>query len=277
MGSSSVRDEWLLGDGEWLIGAARRWRSGGRRVDLKNFAKERPPPPKIHSAGAAQIYTLHPSGCWRPPPIGAELERHQFEHVLASRAERIEKLQATNRRLTSSRKAIAAGEAAGSAIGTLVAIMSDAAIPIRGRLQAAENLLAYKTPPDIAEAAKLFLASVFTDPEQNIDHRLAATTALRRSEDVRIMPPIERPPPRTDVDSAEPVESLQDVIARRGAHADRMQREAIESGRFDPKTGRWSDSGNFSNSGNGSQRLGINASTSSAESLRTILIKHTAG
>ena len=167
-----------------------------------------------------KTYTLNPDGCWRPPPIGEELERHQFEHVLTLRAERIEKLEAANRRLTNSRKAIAAGEAAGTAIGTLVAIMSDPTIPIRGRLQAAENLLAYKTPQDVAESAKLFLASVFTDLEQKIDDRLAATTALRRSEDVRIMPPIERPPARTE--PAEPVEPLSVVLARRKAHCDAL-------------------------------------------------------
>ena len=170
------------------------------------------------------IYTLNPDGCWRPPPIGEGLERHQFEHVLTLRTERIEKLEAANRRLTNSRKAIAAGEAAGTAIGTLVAIMSDPTVPIRGRLQAAENLLAYKTPQDVAESAKLFLASIFTDPEQNIDHRLAATTALRRSEDVRIMPPIERPPARTDnVDSAEPEETLQDLYVRRLARQNALE------------------------------------------------------
>ena len=136
------------------------------------------------------------------------------------RAERIEKLEAAQRRMIDSRKAIAAGEAAGAVIGTLVAIMSDPAVPIRGRLQAAENLLAYKTPQDVAESAKLFLASIFTDPEQNIDHRLAATTALRRSEDVRIMPPIERPPARTE--PAEPVEPLSVVLARRKAHCDAL-------------------------------------------------------
>jgi hypothetical protein len=68
-------------------------------------------------------------------------------------------------------------------------------------LQAAENLLAYKTPQDVAESAKLFVASIFTDPEQNIDHRLAATTALRQSEDVWIMPAIERPSPPVHVDA----------------------------------------------------------------------------
>jgi len=132
-----------------------------------------------------KTYTLNPDGCWRLPPIGAEIERHQFEHVLATRAERIEKLEARNRRLTDWRKAIAAGEAAGPAIGALVGIMSDSAVSTPKRIQAAEGLLAYKTPQDVAESAKLFLASVFTDPDQNIDHRLAATTALRKSEDTR--------------------------------------------------------------------------------------------
>ena len=176
------------------------------------------------------IYTLNPDGCWRPPPIGEGLERHQFEHVLTLRTERIEKLEAANRRLTNSRKAIAAGEAAGTAIGTLVAIMSDPTVPIRGRLQAAENLLAYKTPQDVAESAKLFLASIFTDPEQNIDHRLAATTALRRSEDVRIVPAIERPPTRTDdtAEAEEPPVPLSELVRARRARQDLLCPESID-------------------------------------------------
>src|SRR5262249_420372 len=159
-----------------------------------------------------KTYTLNPDGCWRTPPIregsGASRvwEPDQFEHVLEMRAERIDKLERATKRLKGSRRAIAAGEAAGPAIGVLLAIMSDPTVSIPKRLQAAEGLLAYKTPEDVAESAKLFLASIFTDPEQNIDHRLAATTALRRSEDVRIMPAIERPPARTD--SAEPVGRL---------------------------------------------------------------------
>src|SRR5262249_51743957 len=158
------------------------------------------------------------------------IERHhQFEHVLATRAERIEKLEARNRRLTDWRKAIAAGEAAGPAIGALGGIMSDSAVSTPKRIQAAGGLLTYKTPQDVAESAKLFLASVFTDPDQNIDHRLAATTALRRSEDVRIMPPIERPPARADnVDSADPVESLQDLVKRQRVRADRLLALSLE-------------------------------------------------
>ena len=106
--------------------------------------------------------------------------------------------------------------------------MLDPAVSIRGRLQAAENLLAYKTPQDVAESAKLFLASIFTDPEQNIDHRLAATTALRRSEDVRIMPPIERPVRIDNVDPAEPAEDLAALVARQRARADRMLALSLE-------------------------------------------------
>ena len=147
------------------------------------------------------------------------------------RSERIEKLEAVNRRLTSSKKAIAAGEAAGPAISALVMIMSDRTLSTRARLQAAENLLAYKTPPDVAESAKVFLASIFTDPQQNVDYLLQATTALRRSEDVRIMPPIERPAPVTR-DDAEPPIPLMELVKQRRERAElmRAERELREAG-----------------------------------------------
>jgi len=147
--------------------------------------------------------------------------------VLATRTERINKLERANKRLKGWRRAIAAGEAAGPAIGALVAIMSDSAVSIPKRIQAAEGLLAYKTPQDVAESAKAFLASVFMDPDQNIDHRLAATTALRRSEDVRIMPPIERPV-RTDnpVEAEEKPIPLLELARLQRERADRMEREA---------------------------------------------------
>ena len=175
-----------------------------------------------------KTYTLNPDGSWRPPPIGEGIERHQFEHVLEMRAERIEQLEKRNRQLHASRKAIAAGRAAGAVIGSLVEIMLDPAHSTRARLQAAENLLAYKTPPDVAESAKVFLASIFTDPEQNIDHRLQATKALRSSEDVRIMPPIERPVRTDNADPAEPVEDLATLVARQRARADRLLALSLE-------------------------------------------------
>jgi hypothetical protein len=180
------------------------------------------------TGSCATIYSLNPDGCWRPPPIGEGIERHQFEHVLTMRAERIEKLETRNRQLHAARKAIAAGEAAGPAISTLLDIMLDPKVSIRGRLQAAENLLAYKSPPDIATAARVFLAQIFTDCEQNIDHRLAATTALRRSEDVRIMPPIERPVRTDAVESAEPIEDLKTLAARQKARMERLLAMSLE-------------------------------------------------
>jgi hypothetical protein len=150
----------------------------------------------------------------------ASIRWHQFEHVLEMRAERIEKLEAVNRRL---RKAsAAASEGAGEAVRTLVE-MSDPAVTIRGRLQAAENLLAYKTPLDVAEHAKAFLASIFLDKDQNLDHRLAATTALRKAEDVRLMPAIERPPaPTPPRDLEAECKEREAAAARKRAHLERQ-------------------------------------------------------
>ena len=106
--------------------------------------------------------------------------------------------------------------------------MSDSNVSIRGRLQAAENLLAFKSPPDVAEAAKLFLASIFTDPEQNIDHRLAATTVLRRSEDVRIVPAIERPQAPLELTAEEPKQSLHDLYFERLERQNRLEGQEIQ-------------------------------------------------
>jgi hypothetical protein len=105
--------------------------------------------------------------------------------------------------------------------------MADANISIRKRIQASEVLLGFKTPPDVAEAAKRFLAAVFMNPEENIDHRLAATTALRRSEDVRIVPAIERPPPARS-DDPEPPEDLQALVARQRARMERLLALSLE-------------------------------------------------
>jgi hypothetical protein len=154
------------------------------------------------------------------------------------RAERIEKLEAANRRLTSSRKAIAAGEAAGTAIGALAVIMSDRNVPMSKRLQAAENLLAYKTPQDVAESAKQFLASVFLNPEENIDHRLAATTALRRFEDPKIALPTERPAPAHTGPAEEPPEPLHILVERQRARCGVMQAEMVRECALQTGAGR---------------------------------------
>ena len=109
--------------------------------------------------------------------------------------------------------------------------MTDATISVRKRVQAAAGLLEFKSPSDLADAAKLFLASVFGDPDQNIDDRLAATTALRKAEDVRIVPAIERPLARAD-DSAgaavEPIVPLKELVEQRRARQDALESQPIE-------------------------------------------------
>jgi hypothetical protein len=180
---------------------------------------------------------LNSDGSWRTSPNGetSVYERHHLEHILEMRTERISKLERANKRLKSSRRAIAAGEAAGPAIGALTTIMTDPTISTRKRVAAAEQLIAYKSPQDVADAAKAFLALVFTDPDQNIDDRLAATTALRRSEDVRIMPPIERPARTDAVDPAAPPEDLATLVARRRARQDALENLPLD----DPKRREW--------------------------------------
>jgi len=50
------------------------------------------------------------------------------------------------------------------------------------------------------------------------------------------MPPIERPPARTDnVDPAEPEESLAELVARRRARSDRMEQERLASPEATPE------------------------------------------
>jgi hypothetical protein len=200
-----------------------------------------------------KTYLLNADGCWRTPPNREGIraprvwEPDQFEHVLEMRTERIDKLEAANRRLKGARRAIAAGEAAGPAIGALSMIMYDPAVSIRKRIQAAEGLLAYKTPQEVAESAKRFLASIFTDPDQNIDDRLAATTALRRAEDVRIMPPIERPVRTDDPGKVEePPEDLATLVARQRARMDRLLALPLEE-----RSELFSPGGNGSSDGQG--------------------------
>jgi hypothetical protein len=192
--------------------------------DALNFAKKQG---WIVGGGQRREYTLNSDGSWRealkPLSVGEPLEKYQLEHLLSLQTERVELLEAANRRLIGSRRTIANGQAAGTAIEALVTIMQDIKVSMRRRIQAAEGLLQYKTPEDIANQAKQFLASVFMDPDQNIDHRLAATTALRKSEDPRIMPAIERPAPRTEeLDPAEARRQRAEVFARRKAHLERQ-------------------------------------------------------
>jgi hypothetical protein len=192
--------------------------------------------------GKGRDYVLNPDNSWQSPssPPLPEKKPEHYEYLLNLEAQRAEQLAAANQRLIGSRRAIAAGEAAGTAIGTLVAIMHDTTLGTRRRIQAAEQLLMFKSPENIAAAAKLFLSSIFTNPDENIDHRLAATTALRKSEDVRIMPAIERPPPRPDDDGLTPEQrarQLAEQTRRKHEHIEKMSRQIeAEMGIVPPAT-----------------------------------------
>jgi hypothetical protein len=165
--------------------------------DALGFAKKQS---WITGGGQRQEYTLNSNGCWREAlkslSVGEPLEKYQLEHLLSLEMEKVELLEATNRRLSGARKAekaAAAGEASGSTVTTLVQLMADQTVTTRRQLQAAELLLGYRTPEDVATAAKVFLSSLASDPEQNVDYRLAALAALRKVEDPRIAPSVERP------------------------------------------------------------------------------------
>jgi hypothetical protein len=143
--------------------------------------------------------------------------------------ERIQQLEVKNRRLTGSRKAIAAGETAGSTVATLVRLMADSSLNIRRRISAAQLLLGFKSPEDITQQTKQFLNSVFSDPEMDIAHRLEAVELLRRAEDPRIAPAVERPTVAITYDSKEEVEERS---RRHRAHIEaQAQRDAEELAR----------------------------------------------
>jgi hypothetical protein len=157
----------------------------------------------IIGGGRDQEYSLNSNGSWKAalPFIEDGQERDQLVCAMELQAEKIERLEIRNRQLRSAKKAIASGETAGSTVATLVQLMADTSLPPRRRLQAAQLLLGFKSPPDIQQHTKQFLHSVFLDKDAHVDHRLLAAETLRRAEDVKVSPAVERPdytPARTD-------------------------------------------------------------------------------
>jgi hypothetical protein len=151
----------------------------------------------ITGGGLGQPYQLAVDGSWKealePPSVRAGPERERLAAVVDIQAEKIEKLQARNRSLVGTRRAIVAGETAGSTVATLVQLMVNSSLPLRRRISAAQLLLGFKSPPDVAEHTKQFLHSIFLDQEMDISHRLECAELLRRAEDVRLAPSVERP------------------------------------------------------------------------------------
>jgi hypothetical protein len=96
-------------------------------------------PPKV----ARSLKARYVDGSWKealkPPSAREDLregpDKDRIASIVDLQAARIEQLETTNRRLIGSRKAIAAGAAAGTAISALTAIMSDTTVTIRRRLR----------------------------------------------------------------------------------------------------------------------------------------------
>jgi hypothetical protein len=116
----------------------------------------------------------------------------------------------------------------GVAVSNLAQIVNDNTVNMRQRIKAAGAILGYKVQDNgVTEFVKRFLESVCANVDIPTDHRIEAGELLRRSEDAKIMPLIERPAPvRTD-SAEEPPIPLLELVRQRRERADRMQAEMI--------------------------------------------------
>jgi hypothetical protein len=194
--------------------------------------------------------SLNPDNSWKPPPVsvGEQLEmakrnNDRLGYLVDSQAGQIEDLQGQVEDL----RDWSSGGANGIAVSNLAQIVSDSAASTRQRLRAAAVVLAYKVQDTaVTEFAKRFLESLCASADIPTDYRIEAGELLRRSEDVMIRPPIERPARTDNVDSAEPPEDLATLVARQRARADRMlledpQFKALRSHQVVPPGGNGSN------------------------------------
>jgi hypothetical protein len=168
-------------------------------------------------------YLLNSNGCWKQALTLLSLEngqeRDELECAVELQQEKIERLQARNRSLVGTKRVVAAGEAAGSTISTLLQLMVDSSLPLRRRISAAELLLGFESPTDVHQHTKEFLHSVFSDQDMDIAHRLECAELLRKAEDVQLRPAVARPTAPVVYDTAEEIAAR---AARRKAHLERQ-------------------------------------------------------
>jgi hypothetical protein len=114
----------------------------------------------------------------------------------------------------------------GIAVGSLVRILSDPATSPRQQLRACGVVLGYRArDPAVTELAKRCLETLCASGE-NVDHQIEASELLRRCQDPKIMPQIERPsiaPRHVDTE-----EEIAERCARRRAHCRRLTAEIAE-------------------------------------------------
>ena len=72
------------------------------------------------------------------------------------------------------------------AIEVLLEIMADTEVSTRRRIEAAETLLGFESPPDAVMRAREYLMSVFE--EQSIDDRMDALRMSRKADSAKVAP-----------------------------------------------------------------------------------------
>ena len=167
--------------------------------------------------GKAVPYQLNPDLSWKLPQTPAEemLDRDRLAHVVNTQAAELEGLRGEIARFSDA-------NGAGVAVGALVKIVGDGNATPRQRIKAASTILGYRTQDDdVVQLAKKFLQSVCTDIGVAIDYRIEASEALRRSEDPKLVPVIERPA-RAESVNAEPVVPLAELLLERKRYCDEM-------------------------------------------------------
>jgi hypothetical protein len=154
-----------------------------------------------------QIYSLNPDGCWRNPEVSIEerletarRENSRLEFLLDTQVERTEQLQSEIDNL----RDLASGTN-GIALENLIKIVTDITASPRQRLKAASVILGYRVQnSEVSELAKRYLETLCASAE-NVDYRIEASEVLRRCEDPRIAPSVQRPVVAVVYDSAEEV------------------------------------------------------------------------
>jgi hypothetical protein len=183
-----------------------------------------------------KYYILDPAGSWKvpQPSVGELLERSKrendrLEFVAESRSEQIQELRGEIENLRDW-----SGGSNGTALASLLRIVSDNGATIPQRLRASGVVLAYKVEPRVSTFVQSFLESVCENDSVLADHRIFAGELLRKIEGApRIMASIERidPAPVADIDPAAEREQLRLEHERKVAHLERqliLDRERME-------------------------------------------------
>lgn len=76
---------------------------------------------------------------------------------------------------------------------TLRKIFLNPTIPVRRRIEAAEAVLTFESPPEVADDARAFLAEIFEDSNHHVDLQLDALKVMRKAEARRVTQPILSP------------------------------------------------------------------------------------